>query len=146
MGLVPALQWYVQAFEKHYAIETRFLFEGNRARLPTEYETVLFRITQEALTNVAKHAHAAHATVRLEIHPTQAFLTIQDDGRGFDPEEVLHGGSTQIGWGLSGIRERTSLIGGEYEIESAPGSGTSIQVRVPLVAEKTDVQDTPVTG
>jgi signal transduction histidine kinase len=146
LGLVAALQWYIQEFEKRYAIQTDFVVEGNRIRLPSEYETVLFRITQEALTNIARHANASHATVKLEIQPAQIRVSVRDDGRGFDLEEVLRGDSSSTGWGLLGIQERTALIGGQYEIESAPGRGTHIRVQVPLVPETKDVKDTPVAG
>jgi two-component system sensor histidine kinase UhpB len=144
--LVAALQWYVQEFERRYGIQTEFTVEGNRVRLPAEYETVLFRVVQEGLTNVAKHAQATHATVKLEIQPTQVCVDIYDDGRGFEPEQVLRRDSTHIGWGLLGIQERTSLLGGQYEITSDPGSGTSIRVRVPLVMEKKDVENTLAVG
>jgi signal transduction histidine kinase len=106
----------------------------------------LFRITQEALTNVAKHANASHATVTLEIQPTQIGVCINDDGRGFDPQEALRGDIPYTGWGLLGIQERTALLGGQYKIESEPGSGARISVRVPLVREATNVQDTAIVG
>jgi len=146
LGLVAALQWYIQEFEKRYAIQTDFLVEGNRVRLPAEYDTVLFRITQEALINVAKHARASHVVVKLEIQPAQIDLSIRDDGRGFDPELLVRGDSSQRGWGLLGIQERASLLGGQYQIDSEPGRGTHVHVQVPLTPEKVDVQDTPVTG
>ena len=146
LGLVAALQWYIQEFEKRYAIQTDFLVEGNRVRLPAEYDTVLFRITQEALINVAKHAHASHVVVKLEIQPVQIDLSIRDDGHGFDPELLVRGDSSQRGWGLLGIQERASLLGGQYQIDSEPGRGTHVHVQVPLTPEKADVQDTPVTG
>jgi signal transduction histidine kinase len=144
LGLVAALHWYAQEFEKRCAIRTDFLMEGNRSRLPPEYETVLFRITQEALTNVAKHANASHAVVKLEIHPAQACVTIHDDGRGFDLEKMRGQGRT--GWGLLGIQERALLLGGRYEIDSEPGHGTRVRVTVPLKAEAEDVQDKTVAG
>jgi len=134
LGLVPALQWYVQEFEKRYAIRTDLRVEGNRNRLPPEYETVLFRITQEALTNVARHAKASHANIRLEIGPTQARMTIQDNGQGFDLEQTLRS-TRRAGWGLMGIQERAVLLGGRCEITSAPGRGTLIRVSVPLASE-----------
>jgi len=139
LGLVAALQWYVREFEKRYPLQIHFTVEGSPIRLPAEYETVLFRIAQEALTNVAKHANASHATVKLEIYPTQVCISVWDNGRGFDREQVLQ--SPHTGWGLLGVQERTALLGGEYEIDSAIGRGTHIQVRVPLMRETEDVQD-----
>jgi signal transduction histidine kinase len=146
LGLVAALQWYIQDFEDRYGIETALKIEGSRVRLAPEYETVLFRITQEALTNVAKHANASMARVNLKVLPTQVELTVQDNGRGFDPVEVLRGADTQAGWGLLGIQERSSLLGGTYEIDSAPGKGTCVRVEVPLTTEAEDVRDTTAVG
>jgi two-component system sensor histidine kinase UhpB len=146
LGLVPAMQWYIQEFDKRYPIQIEFTVDGDRVRLPSEYETVLFRIMQEALTNVAKHANASRATIKLTIQPAQICLSIRDDGRGFDVDQVLRGGSSHTGWGLMGIQERTSLIGGEYEIESRPGHGTHIRVQVPLMTEIGNVKDSAVTG
>jgi signal transduction histidine kinase len=146
LGLVAALQWYVREFDQRYPLQASFVVEGNRVRPPSEYETVLFRITQEALNNVARHADASHATVSLQIQPTQIYLDIRDDGRGFDMDETLRGDGSHTGWGLLGIQERTALLGGHVEIDSSPGHGTHIRVQVPLVVEAKDVQDTPVTG
>jgi signal transduction histidine kinase len=146
LGLAAAIQWYVQEFEKRYAIRTDFVAEGNRSRLPPEYETVLFRIVQEALTNTAKHANASWAVVRLENYPAQVCVTIKDDGRGFDLEEA-HRSDRRTGWGLLGIQERTWLLGGQYEIHSKPGRGTRIRVTVPVKTEaKEDVEDQTVAG
>jgi signal transduction histidine kinase len=146
LGLVAALQWYIQEFNKRFPIQTELSVEGDRIRLPSEYETVLFRITQEALNNVARHANASRAAVELEIEPTKVRLSICDDGRGFDLEEVLRGDGSHTGWGLLGIQERATLIGGQYEVDSAPGRGTTIRVQVPLLVEAEDVKDTPVIG
>ena len=97
LGLVAALQWYVQEFETRRSINTEFIVEGSGIRLPTEYETVLFRITQEALTNVAKHAQATTVTVTLQFSAAQICLTVEDDGRGFDPDQAPVSGEPQ-GW------------------------------------------------
>jgi signal transduction histidine kinase len=146
LGLVAALQWYIREFEKRHAIQTNLVTEGSRMRLPPEYETVLFRIAQEALANVAKHANASHAIVKLEIQSSQIDMGIQDDGSGFDPNKALHTDSSPSGWGLLGIQERASLLGGRYEIESGPGKGTCIHVQVPILGETDDVQDTTAAG
>jgi signal transduction histidine kinase len=146
LGLVAALQWYVQEFNRRYPTQTDFVVDGNPVRLSNEYETVLFRITQEALTNVAKHSGASRASVRLVIQPTQLCLTVRDDGLGFDLDAVLRGDSSNTGWGLLGIQERAALIGGQYEIESKPGHGTLVRVQVPLMAETDDVKDTATIG
>jgi signal transduction histidine kinase len=145
LGLVPTLQWYVQEFRKRYGIGAEFILEGERQRLPPEYEIVLFRIAQEALTNIGKHAHATQAIARLEFEPRQVRLTIQDDGRGFDPELVLRQ-ARPAGWGLLGMQERALLLGGEFQIESRPTGGTCIQVTAPLVVEVENVQDSTAAG
>jgi signal transduction histidine kinase len=145
LGLVPALQWYVQEFEKRYGVHAEFVLQGERRRLPQEYETVLFRIAQEALTNIGKHAHAARATVRFEFEPGQVRLTIEDDGRGFDPEAVLRQ-TRPAGWGLLGMQERALLLGGDFQIESDPTGGTCIQVTAPLLVEVENVQDSSAAG
>jgi signal transduction histidine kinase len=106
----------------------------------------LFRIAQEALTNVAKHSKATRASVELEMQPTRVFLEVHDDGCGFDPRKALATARKQSGWGLLGIQERTWLLGGQYEIDSAPGKGTRIRVEVPLTMEKSDAKNTLVAG
>jgi signal transduction histidine kinase len=147
LGLVAALQWYVQEFEDRYPISVEFMTEGEPVRLLSEYETVLFRITQEALTNIAKHANATEAVIRLKTSPNRVDVSIQDDGRGFDPKQVLQDGTEQTGWGLVGIVERTLLLGGDYQIDSAPGQGSQIRVSIPIVMERKDArEDTSVVG
>ena len=146
LGLVAALQWYIKAFEERHTIQVDFVVGGEQTRLPSEYETVLFRIAQEALINIAKHARASHATVRLDIHPAEICVSIRDNGCGFNPEELLSGEVAYTGWGLLGIRERTLLLGGQYEIDSAPGNGTYVFVCIPLRMELNHVEDTVVTG
>jgi len=145
LGLVAALQWYFQEFERRSALHIDFIVEGSRSRLPAEYETVLFRITQEALTNIVKHANASQVTVKFEVYPAQISLSIEDNGRGFNPAEVLRRDGPH-GWGLLGIQERSSLLGGHYAIDSAPGRGTRIRVSIPLIVETTDVKNTIAAG
>jgi signal transduction histidine kinase len=146
LGLVPALQWYIDSFEKRSVIESNLTVTGEQVRLPSEYETIIFRITQEALTNIIKHAHASHVEVTLKMHPTQIQLAIKDDGIGFDSTQVLGLEGQRSGWGLLGIQERTLLLGGQYEIETSPGQGTKIHVTIPLISEVTDVKDKNITG
>jgi signal transduction histidine kinase len=133
LGLAAALRWYVQSYEQRRAVAVVFRTEGDDGRLPVEYRTVLFRITQEALTNIAKHAAASHIEVSLEVGSRAVRLDVRDDGRGFDAAlidrlETEH----QAGWGLVGIRERALLLGGTCRIDTAPGAGTHLQIAVPL--------------
>lgn len=136
MGLAAALKWYVQGLEDRYAaIRSEFILEGDPVRLPSQHETVLFRIAQEALANVAKHAQASQVTVVLRFAPRWVCLIVEDNGVGFVPEQVLHGKGVRPGWGLLGIQERAALLGGQYAIESEPGRGTQVWVSVPLTAQ-----------
>jgi signal transduction histidine kinase len=100
-------------------------------RFPTEIETVAYRIIQEALTNVARHAGVHTATVRLLASATHLMLRVDDAGHGFDPSSAL---AAQTTGGLSGMNERVQLIGGVLSIESAPGRGTRIIAELPLHA------------
>ena len=107
---------------------------GADLRLAADVETNLYRIAQEALHNVVKHAEARTVSVLLSRRDQHAMLVIEDDGRGFLPDAPppLHGAA---GFGLVSMRERATLVGGELEIDSTPGAGTSIFVRVPLPAD-----------
>ncbi len=146
LGLVAALQWYTQEFEKRYAVQTELTTKGERQRLPPEYETVLFRIIQEGLTNIGKHARATRATILLALEPHQVSVVVEDNGRGFDPDRVLQTDKTS-GWGLLGIQERARLLGGRCELDSAPGNGTRVRVTVPLERELENVdQDQAIAG
>jgi signal transduction histidine kinase len=134
LGLAAALHWYVQAFQARRSIEAEFVLHGEASRLPVETETVLFRITQEALTNVAKHAQATQVTVSLEIQADAVTVTIADNGAGFEARSVLNGERPHTsGWGLIGIRERTRLLGGQCTIDSTPAEGSRISVTIPLM-------------
>jgi PAS domain S-box-containing protein len=101
-------------------------------RLPTEMETTLFRVAQEALTNVRKHARSSRAHVTLERSGETVRLLVRDEGRGFRPGDTLNQGGPGERVGLSGMRERVSLLGGRFEIHSEPGSGTSVVAEVGL--------------
>jgi signal transduction histidine kinase len=146
LGLVPTLQWYIGEFEKRRSIPVDFIIEGDQARLPSEYEIVLFRITQEALTNIAKHAKASYVAVTVHVYSGQICVMIEDDGCGFEPATVLDDERQLTGFGLLGIRERTLLLGGHYEIDSKPGRGTFIRVSVPLVVEWKNAKEDTVTA
>ena len=149
LGLVPALRWYLQKYSERRGIRTRLLTSGDALRLPPEYETVLFRITQEALTNIAKHAEATQATVTVSLREPDIHLTIEDDGRGFDPSTLRQSVSPQSttlpgGWGLVGMQERAGLLGGRVVIDSQPDQGTRIHVFIPYPTERQDARQNPV--
>jgi two-component system, NarL family, sensor histidine kinase UhpB len=131
-GLVAALNWYSGQFMKRNGIPTVLILKGEELahRLPLGTETALFRIAQEALNNVAKHAKASQITLVFETRDESVLLVIDDNGRGFDLE-VHHQNGAQPEWGLINMRERAHSIGGQFRIESTPGKGTKIIVEVP---------------
>jgi signal transduction histidine kinase len=124
MGLVSALRWYVHNWSGR-GIQADFAVSGPARRLAPQVEVMLFRIAQEALSNVRRHSQASQAVVRLEFTNQHVVLSIEDNGIGFVPAEVLSG-QAEPGWGLLGVRERIALIGGTVQIDSAPGRGTKI--------------------
>ncbi|MFC1942891.1 sensor histidine kinase, partial [Chloroflexota bacterium] len=95
-------------------------------------ETVLFRITQEALTNILRHADASQVTVRLQLDDSSAKVQVEDNGKGFYVEEALTQSGGQQSLGLHGMLERATLLGGTLNIQSQPGKGTCVNVEIPL--------------
>lgn len=140
LGLVPALQGQVQSFEGNSGVQARFVLNGRRRRLPPEVETIVFRIAQESLNNVARHAAARQVAVLLDFEPNELRLVVEDDGRGFDPQTAYHPQNGRRPWGLLGIEERVLLVGGRCQIESAPGRGTTVKITIPLEQEEESKQ------
>ena len=136
LGLVPALHWLADEWRNRLHMDIRIQVTGHRHRLSPEMETVLFRITQEALTNVAKHANAQHTAVKLAFCDDQVELVIEDNGIGMTPEQMNRRQVRYQGWGLAGIHERAALVGGTFDIDSAPGRGTRLTVHIPVRAEE----------
>jgi signal transduction histidine kinase len=129
-GLAEALEEHVQRFEQEHAVavDIHLVLDG---RLAPELETILYRIVQESLTNVAKHARASHVAVTVDqLADGSVQLQVRDDGVGFEARDagrLLREGH----YGLAGMRERTSLVGGSLEVHSTPGQGTTVQARLP---------------
>ena len=123
-GLYGALQSRLNAVESRAGLVTELQGDGAE-RLEPETEQELYRLAQEALNNVLKHAHARHVTVGLDVSDDRAILEVSDDGVGFEPS-LRNGG----GFGLTGMRERAERLGGILQVESAPGAGTRIRVEV----------------
>jgi len=146
LGLVPALRWFAQSFQPRWGINCEFRLIGEAVRLPADTETVIFRIVQEALSNVARHAGARNATVLLETQPDAVVVTISDDGRGFDIATLHSRQRTRSGWGLLGIRERSRLLRGDCVIQSTPGQGTTVRVSLPRQEETENVQNPAGAG
>ncbi len=129
LGLAPALEWRVDEFNKADDVQATIKIRGLERRLPAETELALYRVSQESLSNVAKHAQAQHVNVALVAQNGDIMLEIQDDGCGFDPAcpyaDDVHG------LGLIGMQERMAMIGGNLTIQSAAGAGTSIRAIAP---------------
>jgi signal transduction histidine kinase len=128
-GLVPALERLAATFEERSGIRTAVESSLGDERLPAEVETVLYRLVQEALTNVAKHAEAGRVSIVLTRRPGGVSAVVEDDGRGFEAGETR-----DDALGLVGMRERLALLGGTLAIESATGEGTALVAYVPAPA------------
>ena len=133
LGLIAALREYVREYQSHYHTVVDFqVLAPAEIRLRPEIETGLFRIAQETLTNVARHAAAANVTVILEHRGDSVQLIVEDNGDGFDVDSTLNSHPHARNLGLHGMRERASLLGGTMTIESTPGMGATIFVRIPV--------------
>lgn len=131
MGLIPAIERFVKHYSANYNIDIDFhVLNKTESRLPGEAETALYRIVQESLTNIAKYAQAQNVSILLDIQEEWVKLIVEDDGGGFDIEDIEQ--SDDVHLGLAGMKERTLLLGGEFTIESSFGQGTTIFARIPL--------------
>jgi signal transduction histidine kinase len=128
MGLLPTLQWHVERFESQTGIQVNFKGYKHDVRFSQEIETAVYRIIQEALTNVARHAKVNEVFVGLVIQDDILWIEILDQGTGFDSSKALNKPTS----GLSGMRERASLVGGYIVIESFMNQGTQIVAALPL--------------
>ncbi len=135
LGLIPTLRRYIQDFGERTKIEASLVVQGSESRLPSHLEILIFRVIQEALTNVAKHAHANKARVVMEVEPHQITAIVEDDGVGFNPEEMeqsLQQGIRRM-MGIANMRQRVeTLMKGRLIIESTPGRGTRVIATIPL--------------
>jgi len=132
LGLVPALRSYIQRLCQHSGLDIQF-YADSLARLDGEVETACFRIVQEALTNVLRHAQARHVKVTLRRDGQDLLVQVRDDGVGFDPAVARTAATAGGSFGILGMAERAQLVGGELHIESSPGKGCTVTVRFPQV-------------
>ncbi|HZI17780.1 MAG TPA: sensor histidine kinase [Pyrinomonadaceae bacterium] len=136
LGLRDALASYAEQWSRRSGIPVDFVSTGDeQTRLPHEAETAIYRVCQEALTNVLKHSGASGATVLFERSPGQAVLVVEDDGCGFDAHSLAAAHGERRRLGLLGMKERVELAGGSLTIESAPGAGATVVARVMNVGE-----------
>ena len=125
--LTDALAVLAEEWKAKDNLRVNFEATGGSRPLPMRVEVGLYRVAQEALTNIARHAQAQHVTLQLVTQPGKVQLTIADDGRGFDPSHTPKGR-----YGLIGLNERVKLLSGSLRIESGPGAGTRVEVTIPL--------------
>ena len=132
LGLLAALEGYTESYRSRMPVRVTFSadgFDDRDGRLPPQIELVLYRVVQEALTNVAKHADAHEIHVELCRRPDEVIAVVDDDGSGFNVEDMMR--SRERGLGLFGMQERLALVRGQLVIDSEPGKGTRIHARVP---------------
>ena len=132
MGLVPAIRSYAESRLEASDTAVDIQAHGVERRLPPAIEATLFRVIQEAVSNIAKHSHARHARISIDLYDTgRVVARIEDDGVGFVPGKYLHATDGLRGVGLLSMRERVALVGGVLMIESTPGRGTLVRAEVP---------------
>ena len=145
LGLVAALRWHARHYGESLPTAVAVEVDGRMRRLPQEIEIVLFRIAQEALTNVVRHARANTATIRLTMEERRAILEVEDDGIGFDLDKTYATTGEHRPWGLLGMQERASLAGGTVEIQSKSWQGTKLTVIIPLPPEEAPAETIEAT-
>jgi len=144
LGLVAALRHYFRDYESKFRLPVDFQVLGiSSQRLPPQLETALYRMVQEALINVARHAQAQSVSVLLEKRGPSVVVTVEDDGRGFDVAQTMGSHLQKSNLGLYGMQERASLLGGTVTIESSPGTGTTVFVEIPLESGNNSDEEDP---
>ena len=131
LGLLPALEWLAADMSQYSGIETKLKVMGTERRFPEEVELVLFRITQEALRNVWRHAGATSAEVIVVFYQDKTRIVISDNGKGFEIPGTIGDLARDGKLGLAGMRERARLVGGSLKVQSQPGKGTTITIEIP---------------
>ncbi len=136
LGLVPTLRKFVQDFEERTKIQTKFDVYGKEVRMQPGLEIAVYRFVQEAFTNVQKHAQASRIDMTMVISDEQMTIQIVDDGIGFDMEELKEKMAKGDHFGIIGMRERVEMLEGRFEMNSAPGQGTEINLNIPINERK----------
>ncbi len=125
LGLVPALQWQAREVSRRSGVWIKVVADDVSEGLPEEHKTCIYRIVQEALHNIVQHSGAHNVTITVRQSERELQLTVEDDGRGFNPRQ-------ERGMGLLGMQERVSSLGGTFRADSAPGRGTGLRISLPL--------------
>lgn len=131
LGLAAAVRWYAKNNLEPAGIQVRFEASNNLGRASPTVETAMFRIAQEAINNIIRHAHARHARIQLTREQSKWVLMVQDNGRGFDTRAATEADVSHR-WGLFGVQERVELLGGTFNVDSRVGEGTSLRVEIPV--------------
>jgi signal transduction histidine kinase len=132
LGLMPAIRWFAKSRLEPQGVRVNIEESDHSCRLVPEVEIALFRVVQEAITNITRHAGARNVRICCDVTSDQAQIKIKDDGIGFDPARLTLSPDTGQGLGLLGMSERLELVGGNFEVRSILGEGTSIDISVPL--------------
>ena len=140
-GLLPAIRELVTQFDRRESVHAELIAEGREIDVPPDVALCVYRVTQEALRNVARHSGAREAEVKLIVSDADLELTITDHGVGFDEEDARRRG----GLGLTSIDERVKLVSGTVNLNTSPGTGTQIVVRVPR-GDRHEAADRPARG
>lgn len=139
LGLVSALRWFATTRLESRGIRVSIEEASPPRRLPPEMETALFRVVQEAITNIARHAAARNVAILLKFDEESVTVRVEDDGVGFDLTNLTLEPDSMRGLGLAGMQERVELLGGEVEVNTVPGFGTQVHIHLPLKEKEPDV-------
>jgi signal transduction histidine kinase len=139
LGLPAALRWYAGVVQERSGMKIRVDIDGDELPISSTLKISIFRIVQEALNNITKHAHAKDVYINLEYRPKHVVVTVRDDGVGFDLDTIRLGRLRRPSLGLAGMQERAALVKGEVSIQSSPGQGTLVEARLPLQFEESEV-------
>lgn len=135
LGLGAAVRWYAETRLEEQGLEVSLEIAHPTPTLPKHIELSLFRVIQEAVTNIAKHANARHARIQLAFSDSTVKAVISDDGSGFDMERMLERNSQFEGLGLMGMQERVGLLGGRIQFQAHHGIGTEVSIEIPITQE-----------
>jgi len=139
LGLPAALRWYAGIVQERTGLKIMVDIEGDELLISSALKIAVFRIVQEALNNITKHAQAKDVYIKLEYRPKHVVVSVRDDGVGFDLDTVRMSRTRRPSLGLAGMQERAALVKGEVSIQSSPGQGTLVEAKLPLYSEESEV-------